>query len=336
MRLLFLGSGEFGLPTLEDLHAHHQLVAVVTQPDRPAGRRRQLAATPVAQWVDQRNAEAGEGGMIDLVKAEDVNAPEFVEQVRRYQADAAVVVAFGQKLSAELIDALGGLAVNLHGSLVPAYRGAAPINWAIINGEKVTGVSVIGLAQRMDAGEVYATADLTIDPNETAGELHDRLARLGPRAINHVLQDYQAGTLQPAPQDDSRASRAPKLSRADGTVDFDQPATTIRNRIHGLTPWPGCRVRWHCRATGQTKPLTLLRVQAIPEPPAFLSHHLNDVPPPRPGTVLEPLLVVTNPGVVKLLQVQAPGTRVMDAHAFARGHQLAPGDMLEPITDPSE
>lgn len=326
MRLLFLGSGEFGLPTLEDLHAHHEIAAVITQPDRPAGRHRQLTPTPVAQWIEQQGA-----GAIDVLKVEDVNAPSVVEQVRAYAPDASIVVAFGQKLSPELVDALGGLAVNLHGSLLPAYRGAAPVNWAIIKGEKVTGVSVISLSQRMDAGEIYATAEVTIDPSETAGELHDRLARLGPRVVNQVLQRYESGTLEPQPQDDAQASRAPKLTKADGTARFDQPANAVRDRIHGLTPWPGCRVQWHCQATGETKPLTLLRVQAIPEPPAFLSHRLTADPPPAPGTVLDSLLVATQPGVVKLLQVQAPGTRPMDAQAFSRGHQLAPGDRLEPL-----
>lgn len=326
MRLLYFGSGEFGLPTLELLHAHHELCAIVTQPDRPAGRKRQFTPTPVAQWAAQYAPD------VELLKVEDVNEPEVIERVRDRRPDASVVVAFGQKLSPELIGAMGDLAMNLHGSLVPAYRGAAPINWAIINGEKVTGVSVIGLAQRMDAGEVYATAELTIDPNETAGELHDRLARLGPRVIEQVLQNHAAGTLQGRAQDESQASRAPKLGKADGTVDFKQSAERVRDRVHGLTPWPGCRVRWHCQATGEVKPLTLRRVQAIPQPPAFLSHRLAEAPPP--GTVLEPLLVVTNPGVVKLLEVQAPGTRVMDAHAFARGHGLAAGDTLEPMTEP--
>ena len=330
MRVIFLGSGEFGLPTLEYLYSHHQLAAIVTQPDRPAGRRRQLTSTPVAQWHEHH---VSDGVDIDLLKVEDVNSPAVVERVRRYQADASIVVAFGQKLGPELIEVLGGLAVNLHGSLLPSYRGAAPVNWAIINGEKITGVSVISLAQRMDAGEVYATAEITINPNETAGELHDRLAPLGPRVIEQVLRQYERGTLESAPQDDSRASRAPKLTKADGTVYFDRPAEEVRNRIHGLTPWPGCRVRWHCRATGKIETLTLRRVQAISEPPSFLSKAFDEQPPPAPGTVLDPLLVVASPGVVKLLEVQAPGTRPMDAQAFARGHQLAPGDFLEPGPD---
>lgn len=321
MRLLFIGSGEFGLPTLEHLHAHHQVAAVVTQPHRPAGRKRKLQGTPVAQWAEREG--------LDVLKVENINTPEAIQQVRAYQPDASIVVAFGQKLAPELIDALGGLAVNLHGSLLPAYRGAAPVNWAVIHGEKITGVTVIGLSQRMDAGTIYATAELTVDPEETAGEVHDHLARLGPRVIEQVLGEYEAGTLQGQPQDDSKASRAPKLTKADGTVDFNQPAAAVRARVHGLTPWPGCRVRWHCQATGDVRTLTLRRVQAIAEPPAFLSHQLAEGLPP--GTVVEPLLVVANPGVVKLLEVQAPGTRPMDAQAFARGHQLAPGDRLEPM-----
>ncbi len=126
-----------------------------------------------------------------MLKVENANAPEVIEQVRTYQPEASIVVAFGQKLSPELIDALGSLAVNIHGSLLPAYRGAAPVNWAIINGETVTGISIISLSQRMDAGSIYATAELTINPHETAGELHDRLAQLGPKTIERALRSIR-------------------------------------------------------------------------------------------------------------------------------------------------
>ena len=322
MRILFLGAGEFGLPTLAHLHAEHELVAVFTQPDRPAGRRRKLAPTPIAQWAETRE--------LNVHKVEDANAPEVIEQVRAYQPDASIVVAFGQKLSPELIEALGGLAVNVHGSLLPAYRGAAPVNWAVINNERTTGITVIGLAQRMDAGLIYGKASLSIAPRETAGEVHDRLAELGPEVVADVLQRHEAGTLQGEAQDESRASRAPKLKKADGTVSFDQPADAARARIHGLTPWPGCRVHWHCQADGKTHELMLRRVEAMPEAPAFLRQRFGD-DWPAIGTVVEPMLVIAGAGVVKLLEVQAPGTRAMDAAAFGRGHHLMPGDRLAPI-----
>lgn len=310
MKLLLFGSGEFGLPTFEALRTGHEVAAVVTQPDRPAGRKRVLTPTPVASW-------AGSHGLA-CHKAEDVNTEAFVEQVRAYEAEASVVIAFGQKLSPALIEAMGKLAVNLHASLLPRYRGAAPINRAMIAGESTTGVSVIGLAQKMDAGEVYAAAALDIDPMETAGELHDRLAQLGPGAVLGVLDDLDRGTLAAHVQDHAAATRAPKLTKADGTVDFNQPAAAVRARIHGLTPWPGCRVTWRCQKTGKATDLALHRVRDLPD-------EAHDV---APGVLLEGLCVACGSGAVQLLQVQPPGKGVMEAQAFARGRPMAAGDEL--------
>ncbi|MFP4144678.1 MAG: methionyl-tRNA formyltransferase [Phycisphaeraceae bacterium] len=323
MRLLYLGSGEFGLPTLEHLCQHHEVAAVISQPDRPAGRKRQLKPTPVAEWAEKQG--------LDVLKTDNVNDPDFIERASKYQPDASVVIAFGQKLSPELIGVLGRLAVNLHASLLPAYRGAAPINWAIIEGERTTGVSVIGLARKMDAGAVYARAEMPIAPDQTAGEAHDQLATLGPDAVQKVLTDLEQGTLQPQPQDDSQASQAPKLKKSDGTVDFNQPAERVRNRIHGLTPWPRCRVSWYCQETGETRTLTLARARALPDLPDFLRRQYAGQPLPPAGTVVEGDLVLAAPGAVQLLEVQAPGTRVMQLGAFARGHYFGPGDRLEPL-----
>lgn len=311
MRLLFLGSGSFGLPTLERLHGEHELLAVITQLDKPAGRKRVMTPTPVGQWA------AAQG--LPTFKEYNVNTPEFVQKVRDLRPAAAVVIAFGQKLSPELIDALGQLAVNLHSSLLPKYRGAAPINWAMINGDKETGVSVIGLAQRMDAGRVYAMDKLTIDPHETAGELHDRLADLGPNAVAKVLHDLQHDRLDPIPQDDTQATRAPKLKKSDGTVDFNQPADAVGSRIHGLTPWPGCKVHWH-RDGQSTETITLLRVESDPAPVSAL-----------PGTILEECRIACHPGTIRPRQLQRPGKRAMTLKAFTAGHPLLPGQRFTPL-----
>lgn len=316
MRLIFLGSGSFGLPTLERLHAQHELLAVITQPDKPAGRKRIMTPTPVGQWAVAQG--------LPTFKADDVNTPAFVQQVRDLQPDAAVVIAFGQKLSPQLIEALGQLAVNLHSSLLPKYRGAAPINWAMINGDKETGVSVIGLAQRMDAGRIYAMDKLAIDPRETAGELHDRLAKLGPDAVAKVLRDLQDNTLHAIDQDDTQATKAPKLSKADGTVDFNQPADAVRARIHGLTPWPGCKVHWH-RDDHPTQPpevLTLLRVEAHPTPVDA-----------TPGTLLENNRIACHPGTITPLELQRPGKRAMTLKDFTAGQALEPGQRITAVKD---
>ncbi|HAW95192.1 MAG TPA: methionyl-tRNA formyltransferase, partial [Phycisphaerales bacterium] len=191
MRLVFLGSGAFGLPTVRSLDASHDLLAVVSQPDRPAGRARRNTPTPISEWAMDRSKE--------LIRPEDVNDPEVVRMIRGFEPDALVVIAFGQKIGEPLLQDLP--AFNLHASLLPAYRGAAPINRAMIDGCSETGVSVIELAQRMDAGDVHATRTLEIDPLETAGELHDRLAALGPDAVESVLEALAAGTTRGIVQD---------------------------------------------------------------------------------------------------------------------------------------
>ena len=180
MRIIFLGSGEFGLPTLQRLEGRHQVVAVITQPDRPSGRRRAPAATPIAQYAQA-------AGMT-VSRCADVNEPQFVRDVQTLRAEFAVVIAFGQKLGPQLVEALGPQTVNLHASLLPRYRGAAPINWAIIQGETHTGLTVISIEPKMDGGLVFAQARTDIDPLETAGQLHDRLAAMGPDLVEQVLE----------------------------------------------------------------------------------------------------------------------------------------------------
>ena len=314
MRILFFGSGAFGLPTLESLRESHDVVEVISQPDKPAGRKRVLTPTPIAQWAIDKG--------YSVPRVDNVNTPEFVEQIRGHNADASVVIAFGQKLGPELIEAMGKLAVNLHASLLPKYRGAAPINWAMIDNEQVTGVSVIGLAQRMDAGPVYATAETPIAPNETAGELHDRLALLGPQAIGRVLDQLASGTLAPTEQDETLATKARKFSKQDGTVSFDQPAERVRARVHGLTPWPGCRVSWRTAEGADRGPLILKRVQDEPIATEPLS----------PGLIDQDLCVACQSGCIRLITVQAAGGKEMPAKAFARGQGLAPGDRLSPYS----
>jgi len=322
MRLTFAGSGSFGLPTLDRLHRDHTLALVITQPDKPAGRKRKLTATPVGRWAADHD--------IPTLKTDDANAPDAVARVADAKPDASVVIAFGQKLSPQLIAAMGRLAVNLHASLLPKYRGAAPINWAMIRGERETGVSVIALAQRMDAGHVYATAATPIDPLETAGELHDRLATLGPDAIAKVLQDLERDRLTPIPQNDTEATKAPKLNKEDGTTAFDLPADQVRNRIHGLTPWPACRVNWTHHTTHETHPLTLRRAKVV-TPPTEAQRPQS----PGPGTVRQDLTIACAPGsgtTLQLLEVQPPNKPPMPSDAFKNGHDFTPGDTLSPLT----
>ena len=325
MRLLFFGSGAFGLPTLQSLCKQHEVIEVISQPDKPAGRKRVLTPTPIAQWALEQGYAVPRVG--------NVNTPEFIEKIKSYKADASVVIAFGQKLGPELIDAMGKLAVNLHASLLPKYRGAAPINWAMIDNEPMTGNSVIALAQRMDAGVVYATAQTPIDPNETAGELHDRLSAMGPEVIGKVLQQLADDTLEPIEQNETLTTKARKFSKADGTVSFDQSAELVRARVHGLTPWPGCRVRWR-KADGEDKGLlTIKRVAEVSRPSFSPEQASQSVRSGLKPGLLDDLLRVTctDGSVIKLMEVQAPGGKAMSAEDFARGQGLAAGDVLEPL-----
>jgi methionyl-tRNA formyltransferase len=233
VRIVFLGSGAFGIPTLEALAGRNEVVAVVSQPDKPAGRGKALTPTPIAL----RAEELG----ISVLKPEDINRSDVRDAVRALRADAWVVIAFGQKLSRELLE--GVFAINLHGSLLPAYRGAAPIQRAVMDGCAETGVSVISLAERMDAGVVYATRTRPIGGSETSDEVHDALSLLGPEVIASVLAAHSAGALVGAVQDESKATRARKLSKSDGTVDLTaRDARSARAWINGLNSWPGCTV----------------------------------------------------------------------------------------------
>lgn len=309
MRLILLGAGEFGLPTFKHLHRSHDVLAVVSQPDRPAGRKRQLTPTDISKWATDAD--------LPLHRWENINDAEPITLLRELGADAAIVIAFGQKLSRPLLDAMAPLTVNLHASLLPRWRGASPINAAILAGDQITGVSVISLADRMDAGLVYATRSTSILPTETAGELHDRLALLGPEAIDQVLTDFDAGSLRGETQHESLVTVARKLSKANSVVDFSKSAADVKATINGLTPWPGVQVIWRT-SDGREAPLFLRR--------ADLSREMTSTS--APGQILAGGTVACGQGAIELLEVQRPGGKAMTFDAFQRGHGIAPGDRL--------
>lgn len=302
MRLVFLGSGAFGGPTLEWLAREHDVLRVVTQPDRPAGRGGKLRPTPIGELAERLGLE--------VTKPDRVNVPEAAEPLRAMGADAWVVIAYGQKLSAELLD--GVFAMNLHASLLPRWRGAAPIHHAIMAGDRETGNSVITLADRMDAGDVLASTTREVEPSQTTGDLHDLLAGDGPGAIAAVLADLARGGVTRREQDDSLVTLAPKLSRADAVVDWSEHADRCRCRINGLSPWPGCA------ATIGGVSLKLLRAAPAQGEGA-------------PGEVLDVDrgVVACGQGAVRLLEVQPEGKRGMAFAEFARGREIAAGSRLE-------
>lgn len=314
MRVAFFGSGAFGRPTLEAIRATCDLVGVISQPDRPAGRGRALTPTPIAAWAMSCAAE------VPLFRPERVNEPSVVESLHALEADAWVVIAFGQKLGQRLL--ADQFAINLHASLLPRWRGAAPINWAILAGDDQTGNSVITLADRMDAGLVLATSTpRAIEPSMSTDHLHDLLAADGPSVVLGVLEQAIRGALRPVVQDESLATHARKLSRDDGWVDFADSARAARCRINGLSPWPGVTVRY----AGES--LKLLQARDIDAEAADRAGSA----PMEPGCIVDPAhgTVSCGAGLLQLLRVQPAGKAAMSWTDFARGRSIAPGSRLE-------
>lgn len=318
LRIAFFGSGAFGLPTLRALDAAHELALIVTQPDKPAGRGGRLTPTPIG------DAAARECPHVPLLKPADVNAPDILSAVREAfdPVDAWVVIAFGQKLSEPLLR--DRFAINLHASLLPRWRGAAPIHAAILAGDLESGNSVITLAQRMDAGLILGTSRRPLLATHTTAELHDLLAEDGAPVVLRVLAQHTEGTLQPITQDESLATRARKLSRDDAWVDFADAPSSAR-RVHALNPWPGVAVRIQPKHTQSTaappEELKLWRV-------AIDSRHA--IHRELPGTLLDADagLVACAQGTLRLIEVQSPGKKAMTWTDLQRGRRFTSGTRL--------
>jgi methionyl-tRNA formyltransferase len=302
MRVVFLGSGGFGGPTLEALVADpaFEVTLVVTPPDRPAGRRRRLAAAPIASLAERLG--------LPVLRTEDCNREADLAAIERAAPEALVVIAFGQKLGARLCGI--AFAINLHASLLPAHRGAAPIQRAIMAGDRTTGLSVISLAERMDAGEVHARCETGIGIAETAGELHDRLAAMGPDLVLETLRRARDGRLAPEVQDEASATHAAKIGRGDAVVDFGRDATFLRGWIHGLSPRPGCTI-----SIGGDS-LRLLRVEAVEAGDALPREGDDEL---APGTLVAEGLLKCGRGWLRPLEVQPAGGTVMSWEAWRRG-----------------
>lgn len=309
MNIIFSGSGEFGLPSLQALlAAGHTIVQLFTQPDRPAGRGKKLTPTPIGAYAEAHK--------LPVIKTANIN----LEPLR--PADVMVVIAFGQKIGPHVVNHPRLGSVNLHASRLPKYRGAAPINWAILNGETTTGNSIIRLAEKMDAGAILARSQITIDPLEIAGEVHDRLAADGAPLLLEVLQDLSTGAAIEQPQDDSQATLAPKLNRQATIIDFSHPAAQICNQIRGLFPWPGCRVKLLDPDGKEQARVTLMR--AIPQ----VASPTNA----SPGTIVGPDTIAVGNGSIQLLDLQPQGKRPMSLADFRNGHPWRPGMRLESIS----
>ena len=258
---------------------------------------------------------------IDVWQPETINAEEACTALRGLAADLLVVCDYGEILKPPALAAtrLGG--INLHGSLLPKYRGAAPVQWAVLNGDAETGNTVIQMTPGLDAGPCLGVDRVAIDPDETAGELEQRLSERGAALVLRVVDELEAGTAMPQPQDKSAASKAPRLEKEDGLIDWTQSAAAIKNKVRALDPWPRAYTHWRCAAS---EPLRLIvhRVQAVASLPDGAA----------PGTVVEAgprLVVATGDGAIEFVQLQPSGKRAMTSAEFLRGYQMPVGAQLK-------
>jgi methionyl-tRNA formyltransferase len=309
--VVFFGSGAFGVPTLAALVRERGVVGVVTQPDKPAGRGGLMTPTPVAAWL------AEHAPRIPVLRPERCGAPDVVAAIRAWPALRWVVIAYGQKLPAALL--ADRFAINLHASLLPRWRGAAPIHSAVLAGDAETGNSVITLAEKMDAGLILAQSRREILPAQTTGELHDLLSQDGPALVLRVLAEHDAGTLKPVAQEESGVTLAKKLSRADGLVDpAGLTSEELRRRMHGLNPWPGVAVLLRGKELKLRRGAVLDVASKAVQPAAFIDA-ARGVVACAGGTAL------------RLLEVQPAGGKPQAWETFARGARLTDEDRLERV-----
>jgi methionyl-tRNA formyltransferase len=311
VRIVFMGTAELSCDSLRALtrNPEFQVVAVVTQPDRPKGRALKLQPSPV-------KTEALRAGLA-VLQPERARALEFIEQVRMLAPDLIAVAAYGQVLPQALLDVPRFGCLNVHTSLLPKYRGAAPIQWAILNGESETGVTIMKMDAGLDTGDIVAEECTRIQPADDSVTLHARLGRMGAELLVRTIPDYVSGKLKLQPQPVAGVSLAPKIRKQDGEIDWRQPATVIWNRVRGLVPWPGA----FTHLPGDPKP-HLLKIWR-----AEIAQRTGPA-----GEVLESsragLIVGCGVQALKLLEVQVEGGRRLAAEQFLAGHKVPPGQHL--------
>ena len=309
MRVIFMGTPDFSVGTLEALiAAGHEVCLAVTQPDKPKGRGGKMQYTPVKEKALFYN--------IPVYQPKKVRDPECVEELRKYNADVMVVVAFGQILPKEILEMTPYGCINVHASLLPKYRGAAPIQWAIIEGEEVTGVTTMQMDEGLDTGDMILKTEVPVAADETGESLHDKLAAAGAALCVETLKALEDGTAVREKQGESPTAYAKMLTKELGDIDWAEPAVKIERIVRGLNSWPSAYTHWN------GKVMKIWRAAAEAAETA-------DV---QPGTVVsvekESFAVQTGAGILRVLEVQMPGKKRMDAGAFLRGNTMEPGELL--------
>jgi methionyl-tRNA formyltransferase len=297
MRVLFIGTGEIGVPVLHSLlnTREHELVGVVTQPDKPVGRAQRIEAPPIKAALGETN--------VPILQPKRIKTEESVAKIRALAPDVIVVMAYGQILPRSALEIPRIACLNLHASLLPRHRGAAPIQAAIVAGDRETGISVMYMDEGLDTGDVLLQSQLEIAADETGGSLHDRLAQIAPKALQEALTQLRAGTAARIPQDSSVATYAPKLEREHGRIDWTESAALIERKIRAFNPWPGAFTILRDEA-GVTRKLKIFRA-------CLVSVESNDP---------ENLVIAAKDGALKLEEVQLEGKRRMSAAEFLRGY----------------
>jgi len=305
MRIVFMGTPVFAVPSLEALlKSDEEVVGIVTQPDRPKGRGRMLTASPVKGVAERER--------IPVIQPAKMKDPEFLAALTLWKPDLIVVAAFGRILPPAVLTLPPKGCINVHGSLLPKYRGAGPIQWAIINGETETGITTIMMDEGMDTGPMLLQDKLTIAADDTAATLSSRMAELGGRLLVETLAQLKAGTLVPRTQDHTQATMAPLLKKEDGVIDWAKPAPVIANRIRGLTPWPGAYTflgmeRW-----------TILKVSSTPESGSGIPGRIAAV-------TSQAIHVETGEGLLAIMEIQPANSRRMTVAQYLAGHALQSG-----------
>ena len=322
MRIVFMGTPDFSVPALKALvEAGHQVIAVVTQPDKPKGRGKEVQMTPV-------KIQAMEYG-IPVYQPAKVREASFVEVLKGMEADVYVVIAFGQILPKAVLELPKYGCINIHASLLPKYRGAAPIQWCVIDGEGETGITTMMMDVGLDTGDMLEKAVIPIEEKETGGSLHDKLSMAGGDLILSTLKKLEEGTLVRTPQTDEGTCYAKMLTKSLGDIDWNQDAVSIERLIRGLNPWPSAYTMWN----GKTIKIWAADVIAGREAAEFLSE--SGVPAETgtaPGTVVcsdkRGLVVCTGGGLLSIRELQMEGKKRMDTPAFLRGYPIPAGDVF--------
>jgi len=300
LRFVFLGSPEFSLPTLQRLVENYYVVGVVTQPDRPAGRGRSLTPPPIKVLAQKFN--------LPILQPEKINQPEATEQLRAWKPDLIVVAAFGQILRSKVLELPRYGCLNVHASLLPRWRGAAPIQAAILHGDEKTGATIMLMDAGMDTGPILSQSAISIQPEETGGQLSERLASSGAELLVNTLPGYLKGEIKAQPQDESKATYAPRLRKKDGELDFTNTAATLSLRVRAFNPWPGAYTIW------QNQVVKIHR--AFPVQDAEIDRKLE----PGQHAVYRGLPAIsTAEGLLVLEEIQPAGKKPLEGRTFLRG-----------------